>query len=221
MDQADVIARLFTDNSRRQVYERGDVIIRAGDTPSGVYLITDGWVEVYNLCHDGEQNIIMSLRDGDIFPLEWIIADILHEVNFAALETTSVLRMSKDYFRRKLQANPWVAQAALLKLCHYFLQLSSELEHLPYRSARERVAFRLVSLAKYFGVTNSDQVMLKLPIPNEFIARSSNMTRETASREISWLTRKGYIERQNGCIVIKNLPALRREIGKSFQLPSD
>ncbi len=160
----------------------------------------------------------MSLRTGDIFPLEWIVSGMLHEVNFAALTTTSVLRAPKDYFLHNLRVNPRVAPAILRRLSHYFCQLSSELEHLPYHSARERVAFRLVSIAQYFGPVKSGQVDLTLPIPNEFIARSSNMTRETASREISWLIRKGFIERQNGYIIIKNLPALELEAGKSFRL---
>jgi hypothetical protein len=42
------------------------------------------------------------------------------------------------------------------------------------------------------------------------------MTRETASREISWLARKGIIEHRNGSIVIKSLQALKKEVGKSF-----
>ena len=218
MGQTDSLTQLFTDNSRQLMYNRGDIIIRAGDTPSGVYLITDGWIQVYNLCHDGETNIIMSLRANDIFPLEWVVSGTLHEVSFAALTTTTVLRLPADYFLRKLQLNPCIAQAALLKLSNYFCQLSSELEHLSYHSARERVAFRLVYLAQHFGSTESDQISLSPPIPNEFIARSSNMTRETASREISWLIRKGFIGRQNGHIVIKNLPALEREAGRGFRL---
>ncbi len=218
MDQTDFLTQLFADNSRQLMYNRGDIIIRAGDTPSGVYLITEGWAQVYYLCHDGEPNIIMSLRDNDVFPLEWIVSGTLHEVSYAALTTTTVLRLPSDYFLRQLQVNPKIMKSVLRKLNHYFCQLSSELEHLPYRSARERVAFRLVYLAQHFGSAESEQVSLLLPVPNEFIARSSNMTRETASREISWLIRKGFIERQNGHIIIKNLPALEREAGRGFRL---
>jgi CRP-like cAMP-binding protein len=220
MDKPDILIHLFTENGRRLMYERGDVIIRAGDTPSGVYLITDGWAQVYTTCYDGEPNIIMSLRTGDIFPLEWIVSGLLHEVNFSAMTTTVVARLPRDYFLGKLKTDGLVMQAVLKRMNSYFCQLSSELEHLPFHSARERVAFRLLSLARYFGSTGSDYVTLTLPIPNEFIARSSNMTRETASREISWLARKGFIERQNGHIVIKNLPALKREAGRSAGLHS-
>jgi CRP/FNR family transcriptional regulator len=225
MNQTDILTQLFIKNSRQLLYKRGDIIIRAGDTPSGVYLISDGLIQVYTICYDGEPNIIMSLQAGDLFPLEWIVSGDLHEVNFAALTATTVLRMPKDYFLRHLKADPRLTEAMLRMMSHYFCQLSNELEHLPYHSARERVAFRLVSLVQCLGPLQSEEVDLALPIPNEFIARSSNMTRETASREISWFIRKGLIERQNGRIVIKNLTALKREAGRGLhsrlRLPSN
>jgi CRP-like cAMP-binding protein len=214
------LPQLFTDSSRQMSYDRGDVIIRAGDMPSGVYLIIAGWIKVYNLCEDGEQNIIMSLATDDIFPLEWAVSGNLHDVSFMALEPTTVLRISQDLFRQNLLTSPPIAQAALQKLALYFFQLSNQLEHLPYRSARERVAFRLVSLAADFGKLRAEHVTLMRHIPNDYIARSTNMTRETASREISWLTKRGFIERRNDYIIIKNLPALKKEVGKSFGLSS-
>lgn len=217
MERADaILSQLFTKDSRHLLYERGDMIIRAGDTPSGVYLITDGWVKVYSLCEDGEPNIIMSLGVGDIFPLEWAISGVLRDVSFTAIKTTAVSRIPRDQFTRSLRTHPQLSQAALMKLAHYFCQLSDELEHIPYHSARERVAFRLVSLVEWFGTAQTDQAGLELRIPNEYIARSSNMTRETASREISWLTKKGVIERRNENIIIKDLIALRKEVGKNF-----
>jgi CRP-like cAMP-binding protein len=210
-----ILAQLFED-SRYLLYERGDTIIRAGDTPSGVYLITAGWVKVYSLCEDGEMNIIMNLSNGDIFPLDWTVTGRLHDVTFAALEPTTVQRIPKDTFVRALKSNLDVSAAASFKLASYLLRLSHELEHLSYRSARERVAFRLVSLAGYFGDTQDDQIIIRARVSNEYVARSTNMTRETASREMSRFTRKGLIKSTEGHIHIINLPALRNEVGKSF-----
>lgn len=215
----DSLARLFTDHSRRLTYERGDTIIRAGDTPSGVYLLTDGWVKVYSLCRNGEPNIIMGLTAGDIFPLTWAIAGSLRDISFAALDDTRVLRVSREHFLQALRTDTRVSEAVLSKLVDYFHRMSDELEGLPYRSARERVAFRLISLASDFGKARSDKVRLELRIPNEYIARSSNMTRETASREISWLARKQIIQHRNGHIIINDLAALEKEAGKSLGLP--
>jgi CRP/FNR family transcriptional regulator, cyclic AMP receptor protein len=205
-----LLSEIFKDG-KQLLYERGDTIIRAGDTPSGVYLITEGWVKVYCLCDDGEVNIISSLARADIFPLEWAISGTLHDVTFAALDTTSVIRIPRERFTRILGEDPRVAQAMSRTLADYYFRLSNELENLPYRSARERVVFRLLSLAERFGDARAQEVVIKLRVPNEYIARSSNMTRETASREISRLHHKGLIEHKHGYIIIKNLAALRDE----------
>lgn len=211
----DILARLF-DDSRHIPYERGDTIIRAGDIPSGVYLIIAGWVKVYSLCEDGEMNIIMNLSDGDIFPLDWTVTGQLHDVTFAAVEATTVQRIPKEKFVRALKGNAAVSAAASFKLASYLLQLSHELEHLPYHSARERVAFRLVSLADHFGDTEGDHVVIRVHVSNEYIARSTNMTRETASREMSRLARKGLVQHADGYIVIKDLLGLKHEVGRTF-----
>ena len=167
MEKADsILAQLF-EEGRYFLYERGDVIIRTGDTPSGLYLITTGWVKVYSLCEDGEVNIIMSLGAGDIFPMDWIVTGRLYDVTFAAVETTTLQRIPKETFMRALKTRPAVGVALSLKLTSYLHLLSHELENLSYHSARERVAFRLVSLAECFGVRDGNQAVVRSHISNE------------------------------------------------------
>lgn len=210
-----ILTELFQ-NGRQYLYGRGDTVIRAGDTPSGVYLITDGWIQVYSLCDNGESNIISSLARADIFPLEWAISGKLHDVTFAALGTTRLLRIPRDHFIRITDSDPQIARTMSQILTDYYFRLSRELENLPYRSARERVAFRLISLADRFGDSQGPEVVIGQHVPNEYIARSSNMTRETASREVSRLHQKGLIRNKNGYIIIKDLAGLKHEAGKSF-----
>lgn len=213
-DTRAILTALFRDG-RQLLYNRGDTIIRAGDTPSGVYFLAEGWVQVYSLCDDGETNIIRSLASGDVFPLEWGISGRLHDVTFAALHTTKVLRISREKFAAMISQQPRIAQAMSQTLVNYYFQLSRELENLPYRSARERVVFRLIALAEQFGDFRDREVIIKLHVPNEYIARSSNMTRETASREISRLHHKGILRHRGGYIIIKDLEALKSEGGKA------
>lgn len=213
------LTRLFKDG-RQFNYQRGDTIIRAGDIPSGVYFIVSGWVKVYSLCDDGESNIIMSLRRGEVFPLAWAVTGISRDVNFCALEATSVLRLPREQFIQAMQADRTVSRTILLALARCFFSLSDELENLNYHSARERVIFRLVCLADCFGQLSGGRITINHHIPNEYIARSTNMTRETASREIGRLTQKKLILNVNGRIVIPDLAALKNEAGKNFSLPS-
>lgn len=214
---AHALSQLFTDG-RRLTYERGDMIIRAGDLPSGVYYIASGWVKLYSICNDGELNIIMTLFPGDIFPLTWAVTGTLRDFNFAALDTTNVLRIPREQLARAMQADRSVARAALGMLAQHSIRLTDEIENLHYSSARERVAFRLISLAGRFGKLNHGQITIDARISNEYVARSTNMTRETVSRQITRLTEKNLIRNVDGCIVIPDLPALKNEVSKYFDL---
>lgn len=207
------LTRLFKDG-KQLLYNRGDTILRAGDTPSGIYLINSGWVKVYSLCHDGEPNILMSLGAGEIFPLVWALTEGMRDVSFAALDTTSVVRVPKETFVKRASEDSEIAHMISHNLARYLLQLEDELDNLHYHSARERVAYRLLRLADRFGQRQANKAVLSVRVPNEYIARSSNMTRETASREISWLARKGLIRNVKGYLVIMDIDRLREVCGK-------
>lgn len=208
---------LFT-TGREFVYERDDIIIRSGDTPSGVYFITKGWVKAYSLCRDGEQNIFATLYEGEAFPVAWAVTGQLRDVNFAAVDTVEVWRISHEEFIAGIAKDAEMAQAALQSLGQTFFSMVSELDNLFYHCARERVVYRLFSVASRFGHRSGKRVVIKKRIPNEYIARSTNMTRETASREMSRLVRKQLIEHDRDHLVIADINLLKREIGSGFDL---
>lgn len=215
---SDILADLFK-SGRQFSYERGDSIIRAGDTPSGIYYLESGWVRVYTLCDNGESNIIMCLFPGEVFPLAWALTGLVRDASFAALAPTTLRRVSKEFFLTQLDKKPVFARAALAMLSTHLVRLTDELENLHFRSARERVAYRLLSLADHFGKPYQEGVLLTIRISNEYIARSTNMTRETASREIGRLTQKRLITNFNSYLFIHDPALLRAEAGKAFNLP--
>ena len=221
MQTADArLVQLFAASGRPLMYERGDTIIRAGEGEpvSEVFMIVHGWVQMYGLSRAGEPNVVMCLHAGDIMPLNLVLSgNSGREESFSALETTRAIRIQKDYLMKVIQDDSQIGLLIARKLNDYCERLSSELINMPHRSARERVAYRLVSLAGHFAEPGSDRALLRLRISNEFLARSTNMTRETASREVSWLTKRGYIKRDNGYIAINSLSALKQEVGKDFQ----
>jgi CRP/FNR family cyclic AMP-dependent transcriptional regulator len=209
------LARPF-EQSRRLLYQREDIIVRAGDTPSGVYYIVSGSVKAYSLFKDGEPNIIMTLNPGEIFPVAWAVSGITRDVGFAALDVTELRRLARDEFLETLQSDVTVMQAAMQVLAGHFFALTSEIDNLQYRSAREKVVFRLLFLAANFGHCEGDSTTILIRVTNDYIARSTNMTRETASRELSRLNRKQLIRTVNGRITIPNLLRLRNEISQRF-----
>ena len=68
---ADRLHTFFT-QFRSFPYKKGDIILRAQDSPSGVYFIESGFVRVYSFTEDGEENLHLIYKEGEIFPLVWV-----------------------------------------------------------------------------------------------------------------------------------------------------
>jgi CRP/FNR family transcriptional regulator, cyclic AMP receptor protein len=212
------LSQLFN-QGRRVVYQKDDVIIRPGDTPSGLYYIVSGWVKAYSLCKNGEPNIIMTLCPGEVFPIAWAVSGSTRDVGFGALGNTEVQRISLEQFLQAAKTDVAIMQEAVEALAHHFFVLATELDNLQYRSAREKVVFRLIFLANRLGQqggTNDDRVVIKTRITNDYIARSTSITRETASRELSRLNRRQLIRNVEGLLIIPSLSSLRNEISRNF-----
>lgn len=211
------LIKLFQEG-RAFCYEKEDIIIRSGDIPSGVYYIASGWIKVYSLCKNGEPNIIMTLYPGEVFPVAWAVTGLVRDINYAAVGNTKAFRISKERFIQATNDDGAIRLNVLYILSRHFFNFANELDNLQYRSAREKIVFRLIMLASKFGKHSGKEIIIDTKIPNEYIARSTNMTRETASREISRLARKQLIYYHNGKIHIPDLDRLKNEIDSHFNL---
>ncbi|HEY5442485.1 MAG TPA: Crp/Fnr family transcriptional regulator [Candidatus Saccharimonadales bacterium] len=211
------LSQLF-ESGRHVMYHKDDVIVRPGDVPSGVYYVVSGGVKLYSLCLNGEPNILMTLCAGEIFPIAWAVSGVTRDIGFAALDTVAALRLSRSAFLQAVLSDNSLMNEAIQGLAHHFFTLTGEMDNLQYRSAREKVVYRLIFLASHFGEHDQGLTTITARITNDYIARSTNMTRETASRELSRLSRKQLIRVERGKIIIPDLLRLRNEISQHFNL---
>ncbi len=82
---------------------------------------------------------------------------------------------------------------------------------LSYRTARERIVSFLLVTANRFGVAQKDgSVMIIAPFRQTDIASSVNATRETTSRELNAMRKKGLTKIENGKIVLCDVEAMQK-----------
>jgi len=86
---------------------------------------------------------------------------------------------------------------------------SERLLNLEYRTVRERLISFLLTMSNRFGKEIDEGVVIEVPLRHQDIASSINASRETASREISALERKGLIDNKNSFIVLKDVAKLQ------------
>ena len=87
---------------------------------------------------------------------------------------------------------------------------SERILNLEYRSVRERLVSFLLTMAKRFGEkTDNAAIKINVPLKHQDIASSINSSRETTSRELGALERKGLVSSKHTIITLKKPQALR------------
>ncbi len=201
----DVFSRCGT----RKTYKKGDFIIHPGEQPPGVFYIVQGLVKAYDISKYGEENLLIIRKQDEIFPLIWALTGQERKVAYQTLAPTTVLEITRQNFEEQIMQHTG-AMAPLLDMTIEMYRLHSErILNLEYRTVRERIVSFMLTMVKRFGSRTPDGLLIEAPLRHQDIASSVNATRETASREISALVKKGYLGKQKSLYLIKDINGLR------------
>ena len=86
---------------------------------------------------------------------------------------------------------------------------SERIMTLEYRTVRERLISFLLTTAKRFGKKTPQGLRIEVPLKHQDIASSISATRETTSRALAELERKGMLKSEQSFITLLDEPTLR------------
>jgi CRP/FNR family cyclic AMP-dependent transcriptional regulator len=208
--QAAALVNLFHQGTR-QVYEKGEFVIRPGGPPQGVFYILTGLVKAYDITKYGEENLLIIRKSGEVLGLTWAITGEDRQILYSALARTELLQISRDQFTSFLRANPAAALPLVDMLVDMYRLHSERILNLEYRTVRERLVSFLLTAARRFGrETRDGGVALQVPLRHQDIASSISATRETTGRELSALERQGLVSSSQSIITLKDINKLRK-----------
>lgn len=215
LKQTAELVDVFRTNGKQLAYKKGEFIIRPGETPPGVFYIYRGLVKAYDITKYGEENLLIIRKEHEIFPLIWAITGQERHVIYEALAPTVVWHIGRETFVSYMQAHP-EALAPLLDMTIEMYRLHSErILNLEYRSVRERIISFLLTMSQRFGHRTADGLVIGVPLRHQDIASSINSSRETASREIANLERKGLIRTTQSTFTLLDVQALHDQLRNS------
>ena len=198
-------------------YKDGELIIRAGDTPSGVYFIEKGFVKVYAIEQNGEENLHIIYKEGEIFPIMWALRGVSKDLYYQSLGKTIVKRLSKEEFFESIRVVR-VAHMELLSTITTIIDVHADrIENLEIARSYPRIIARLLYMANRFGIRRGKGIIIEPPLNHQDIAASINMTRETASRDLEKLKKKRLISYKGKTISIKNIDKLKEELSSNYE----
>jgi CRP/FNR family transcriptional regulator, cyclic AMP receptor protein len=207
--QSTALVNLFHQGTR-QVYEKGEFVIRPGGPPQGVFYILSGLVKAFDITKYGEENLLIIRKSGEILGLTWAITGEDRHIIYAALARTEMLQISREQFLSFVRNNPNAALPLVDMLVDMYRLHSERILTLEYRTVRERLVSFLLGSARRFGKQTPDGVLLDVPLRHQDIASSISATRETTGRELSSLERAGLLKSHQSRIILTDTEKLRK-----------
>lgn len=212
LKQTAELVELFKLRGRKQTFRKGDFIIRPGETPPGIFYIYQGLVKAYDITKYHEENLLIIRKEDEVFPLIWAITGQERDVIYQTLAPTTTWQLSRQVFLEFVRSKP-DTMAPLLDMTIEMYRLHSErILNLEYRTVRERIISFLLTMGQRFGKQTPAGLLINVPLRHQDIASSVNSTRETTSRELSALERKGLLRNQQSLILLQDVEALQKHL---------
>lgn len=191
-------------------YSKGEFIIRPGGSPTGVFYIEQGLVKAYDITKYGEENLLIIRRTGEILGLTWAITGEDRSIIYSALAPTTVRLVTREAFVEFIRLNPASALPILDMVTDMYRLHSERIMTLEYRTVRERLTSFLVTTSERFGEKiPSGALRIMVPLKHQDIASSISATRETTSRAIADMERRGLLRSEQSYITLLDIKALK------------
>lgn len=184
-------------------YTKGEFIIRPGESPPGVFYIEQGLAKAYDITKYGEENLLIIRKTGELMGLTLAVTGQDRHIIYSALAPTTVWLISRNTFTNYIHQNPEAALPVIDMLTDMYRLHSERIMTLEYRTVRERLVSFLLTTAKRFGESSPNgSTRIAVPLKHQDIASSISATRETTSRALAELERRGQIKSEQSCITL-------------------
>jgi CRP/FNR family transcriptional regulator, cyclic AMP receptor protein len=184
------------------------VILLENDWGSSVYFVLDGWVKIrtYNL--DGKEVTLNILGPGELFGEMAALDEVPRSTDVITLAPTTIGNMPAQDFVQLIHTEP-LAGIRLAQLMGRRLRQVNRRLRLRESDSTSRVADILLFLADGQGQQSDSGI--EIPnLPHRELSSLSGLARETVTRVLSKLEKRGLIQRDRDILCIPDLNALER-----------
>jgi len=172
-----------------RTFRRGELILRAGQPPDGLYIILLGRAKVLIDNEKGDEVILATVGAGDFFGEMGVIDDLPRSATVQTLKHSELIHLTRTEFIRCLSDSPGLAMSIMKALVNRLRHANRQIESLALLDVHSRVTRLLLDLSEDI---DGARVIQKAP-PKQEIAYMVGASREMVSRVMKSLKNSGYI----------------------------
>lgn len=192
--------------SQGKVLHAGEQLYKCGEVPGFVSFIAQGRMLVQEISPDGRVVGIKILKRGDSIGWLSLVDGLPLTSNVTALDTSRLLLIPLLAAQRFMLSNPLMTERLLKLLVSSIRRSRAEKHMLSLPNAFHRIFVQINQLS---SDAPTGRTLEHLPKQQE-LASIVNTSRETVSRALQLLIKKGIIGKTGHQIVIKELDMLKK-----------
>jgi CRP/FNR family cyclic AMP-dependent transcriptional regulator len=195
-------------------FRRKQVVFHEEDTTSYLYFIYSGKVKVIQTSADGKERIAAIHKKGDFFGEMAILDGKTAPATVVAIEDSEIGFISKIDFERYLLNNARALREIIFMLCGRLREAWTTLKVASFADSEHRIRAVLRNMGNQFGIRDKRGTIISIKLTHKDIAHFASTSRETTTRLLRSLTRKGEIE-----VLDKKYIVLKTSFFKELPVP--
>lgn len=178
--------------THRKRFRKGEVICHEGDPGEALYVVLSGKVKV-SLNHEGKTYTLAHIEKGGFFGELSLLDGLPRSATCEALEDSEFLVIRREEFLRLLKGSNEISVELLKALAARLRMADERIKNLAFFTVEGRVFNYLLDYAIRNGKKLKDSIIVEKGPSNTEIADSCGCARETVSRVLKSLRKKGLI----------------------------
>lgn len=197
----------------RHAYPKNTMIVIEEDRGDMLYIIESGSVKITRLDDEGHEVILAILGSAEFFGEMALLDGQGRSANVMALEDAVLFTLHRRDFLDVLERFPSISIQLLREMTSRLRKSDQQIKSLSLSDAEHRIGIALHRFAEDMGIFKMGQVIInRLPYQQD-IANMAGTSRETVSRMLKNLEKKGLVEREGRRLVIHDYAGFTRLFG--------
>jgi CRP/FNR family transcriptional regulator len=140
--------KLVAQSAVRRSFDPEQVILLEGEPCAGLYIVESGWLKAVKISLDGREQVLQTLKPGDVFNAISVFTEAPNQATVTALETSQVWLVRREALLLLMDERPSLARQVVKDLAGRVIYLIQLVEDLSLRSVEARLARLLLEQAQ-------------------------------------------------------------------------
>lgn len=175
------------------MYRRNQLIFQEGEDGNALYIVLDGKVKLCLYDEDGREYVLDIIGKPGFFGELALIDELPRSANAIAMEMSDLLIVRRNDFMKILMDNPSISINIMRVLATRLRMADERIKSLAFLNVEGRVLKYLLDIGEKSGIKMKDYIIIEKGPTQIEIANSCGCSRETVSRMMTSLVRKGLL----------------------------